>query len=245
MDGRMRTFSDIPNWPKRAAPKRAEKPDTAQSPTIARVVVVSDVRLHGEGLTFCLSHHDRVEVVGVASSLNSALIIIAEYHPDVVLLDMVTHASLAISRAIIAASPLTKIVAFAVDEIERDVQACAEAGITNYVSRDGSADDIVAAVHHALCGELHCSPRMAAFLFHQLANVSRHQVGSGFLTDLTRREFEIVSLLERGLSNKEIARQLQIGVATAKNHVHNILDKLRVHRRGEAAARFRATVHNT
>jgi two-component system nitrate/nitrite response regulator NarL len=241
----MSTFSNIPTSPKGAALKKAEKVDTALGATIARIIIVSDVRLHGEGLTLCLSHHGRVEVVGVASSLNPALILIAEYHPDVVLLDMASHDSLAISRAIIAVSPLTKIVGFAVDEIEQDIRACGEAGIASYVSRDGSADELVAAVHHALCGELHCSPRVAAFLFRQLASTSHQQVVCGFQPALTRREFEVVDLLDRGLSNKEIARQLQIGIATAKNHVHNILEKLQVHRRGEAASRFRAILQST
>jgi DNA-binding NarL/FixJ family response regulator len=132
-----------------------------------------------------------------------------------------------------------KIVAFAVADSDEEVIACAEAGISGYISHRGSVEDVVAAVDAAVFGELHCSPRTSALLFSRIAQVCGKRdplVGQEILTS---REKEIVALVERGLSNKEIARSLRIGTATVKNHIHNILNKLDVRRRGEAAAWLR------
>jgi DNA-binding NarL/FixJ family response regulator len=87
-------------------------------------------------------------------------------------------------------------------------------------------------------GELPCTPRLAATLFQRLALHASHRQDDGAL-GLTAREREILTLIDGGLSNKEIAHRLNIEVATVKNHVHRILDKLHVKRRGEAAARIR------
>src|SRR5881296_1366294 len=86
-----------------------------------------------------------------------------------------------------------------------------------------------------------CSPRVAACLLRRVAALAAGHGGDLPRAQLTNREREIVRLIDNGLSNKEIARALGIEVATVKNHVHNILEKLQVHRRGEAAARVRGT----
>jgi two-component system nitrate/nitrite response regulator NarL len=133
--------------------------------------------------------------------------------------------------------PDLKIVAIAVSDIEQEVVACAEAGVSGFVSRNGSIQDLVTAVHCAMRNELVCSPRITALLFSRVASIRSersHAPGNGALT---RREHEIVSLMTQGLSNKEIARQ-RIQNATVKNHIHSILAKLHVRRRGEVAARM-------
>ncbi len=83
-----------------------------------------------------------------------------------------------------------------------------------------------------------CTPRIAALLLRRVAEAAAPR--SSGLERLTPRETEIVDLIEQGLSNKQIARRLSIELATVKNHVHNILEKLEVARRGEAVARVRA-----
>jgi DNA-binding NarL/FixJ family response regulator len=135
--------------------------------------------------------------------------------------------------------PRVCVVAFAVTEIEHLILACAEAGIAGYVGRDGSEQDVVAAVECALRGELYCSKRIAGILSRYIAAIPRQSSRPDQQPALTSREDQVLDLLAEGMSNKEIGRALQICDATVKNHVHNILDKLRVHRRGEAAARFR------
>ena len=213
-------------------------------PSRTRLFVLSDVRLLREGLVLALSQQPNVLLVG-SSDLSVSATDIAELRPDVVLLDATKRDNLERSlplRQILAGA---KIVAFAVADTDEEIIACAEAGISGYISSKGSVDDVVAAVDAAVCGELHCSPRTSALLFSRIALVSGKRDPLAGPEVLTSREREIVALVERGLSNKEIARSLRIGTATVKNHIHNILSKLDVRRRGEAAAWLRRTNNGT
>jgi DNA-binding NarL/FixJ family response regulator len=158
--------------------------------------------------------------------------------PDVVLLDVGAPGGLETLRVLRQALPDLKIVAIAVSDIEQEVVACAEAGVSGFVSRDGSIQDLVGAVHCAMRNELVCSPRVAGMLFRRVAAVGSERSHGPDNGALTRREHEIVSLMTQGLSNKEIARQLRIQNATVKNHIHSILAKLHVRRRGEVTARM-------
>jgi two-component system, NarL family, nitrate/nitrite response regulator NarL len=203
------------------------------------VIIVSDTRLYREGLALSLARVDRVVVVGVADTVASALTCIEEKNPDVALLDFAMPEALALPHAIATARMRVKVVAFSVADTEDEVCECAEAGIAGYVARNGSKDDLIAAVENAVRGEVLCSPRVAASLFRRLAahiQTTRQQPPEAALTS---REQKIIELIDRGLSNKEIARQLKISLPTVKNHVHNILEKLQVRRRGAAAALLR------
>jgi two-component system, NarL family, nitrate/nitrite response regulator NarL len=154
--------------------------------------------------------------------------------PEVLLLDLGANESLTIARRARQLLPALRVVVFAVQEIGENVLACAEAGISGYVAQDGSVEDLVAAVLRALRGELVCSPRIAALLFSQMATLS-HKRAEPSDAPLTRREREIAALVACNLPNKEIAQRLRLGPTTVKNHVHNILQKLNIHRRGEIA----------
>ena len=118
-----------------------------------------------------------------------------------------------------------------------------QAEIAGYVARNGSKEDLIAAVENAVRGEVLCSPRVAASLFRCLAARLQTTRQRPPEVALTSREQDIIALVDRGLSNKEIARQLKIGLPTVKNHVHNILEKLPVGRRGVAAALLREAAH--
>jgi two-component system, NarL family, nitrate/nitrite response regulator NarL len=203
------------------------------------IVIVSDTRLYREGLAISLARVDRVVVVGVADTVASALTCIEENTPDVALLDFAMHDALALPQAIAAARIQVKIVAFSVADTEDAVCECAEAGIAGYVARDGSKEDLIAAVENAVRGEVLCPPRVAASLFRRLAAHVQTTTQRAPEAPLTGREQDIIALIDRGLSNKEIARQLKISLPTVKNHVHNILEKLQVRRRGAAAALLR------
>jgi DNA-binding NarL/FixJ family response regulator len=147
--------------------------------------------------------------------------------------------ALVLPDAIAGASLPVKVVAFSVAETEDEICECAEAGIAGYVARDGSKEDLIAAVEYAVRGEVICSPRAAACLFRRLAAHVRTTRQRPREAALTSREQDIIALIDKGLSNKEIARQLKISLPTVKNHVHNILEKLQVRRRGAAAALLR------
>lgn len=215
----------------------AAGPATVEPPTI-RVLVVAGVRLYREGLATNLTSRKNLAVVGTAACLDDVLVLLRPTRPDVVVLDLATPENFAIAHAIKREAARVKTVAVAIDEVDRDVLACAEAGVAGYVAYDRSIDELVAVIESVSRGELLCSPRMAATLFRRLAAIAGEEPERG-KHGLTARERQIVPLIDAGLSNKEIAQRLSIELATVKNHVHNILDKLQVCSRAEAAARLR------
>jgi DNA-binding NarL/FixJ family response regulator len=117
---------------------------------------------------------------------------------------------------------------------ETQVLTCAQIGIAGYVTRDGSVEDVVAAIKAAARGEVHCSPKIAGSLFRRIAALSAERSGRTVSGALTAREAQILKLVQEGMSNKMISRNLGIELPTVKNHVHSILVKLGVHRRAEA-----------
>jgi DNA-binding NarL/FixJ family response regulator len=198
-----------------------------------RVLIVSQIRFYREGLAEVLPRHPGLAVAGTAASLDEARALMATVHPDVVLLE----AALPGARALLGGP--ARVVVVAVGDGEDEVLGWAEAGVSGYVTREGSLAELVGAVEGAAAGELHCSPRIAAWLLRRLSSLAslvRERGAPAAPVILTTREREIVELIGRGLSNKGIARELGIETATAKNHVHNILRKLQVVRRLDAAA---------
>lgn len=206
---------------------------------MTRVLIVAEVRLYREGLAQMLRAERGIEVAATAAGADEAVRALRRLEPDVVLLDLAMPDNTWLVRAIVAAVPGTRIVALAVPEAENEVLACAEAGVAGYVTSDASIEDVVAAVESAARGEVLASPRMVATLFERIATLALESSPESIESRLTARELEILDLIDQGLSNKEIARRLTIELSTVKNHVHNILDKLKVSRRSEAAARRR------
>ena len=227
----------------RANPRTADvySPLVAQSRRTTRAVIASGLRLLRDGLTDALGKSDAISVVGTASDAARVRTVIRELEPDIVLLDIEMEDSLPLVHAIHDFDPSPKIVAFAVSDADDALVRYIEAGIAGYVSRDGSLTDVVATVESVGRGETIVSPRLAASLFKRLAAQRRREevVVSDAASELTSRERRILSLIEQGLANKEIARSLGIELATVKNHVHHVLEKLQVSRRGQAAARAR------
>jgi DNA-binding NarL/FixJ family response regulator len=203
-----------------------------------RVLVVSTIRLFQEAFATLLAREPGITVVGTTSP-PQALAMADELRPDVVLFDATRHGNLDYAKGLAEHRPAPKVVAFGVAETDTEVVSLAAAGVSGFVCNEAAADEVAAVLVSAMRGELLCSPRAAATLCHEVAVLSRSG-HAGTPTDaLSRRELQIADLIDRGLSNKEIARRLGIQAATVKNHVHNILDKLNVHRRGEAAACLR------
>jgi two-component system, NarL family, nitrate/nitrite response regulator NarL len=206
---------------------------------VTRVLIVADCGVHREALAESLGGDDGCDVVGVAPGPEEAVAAVEEVGPEVVLVDMPTPAGANAVRALVAAAPEIKVVALAISEVEPDVIAFAEAGASGYVARDGSMDDLVAAVESVARGECLLSPDIAAKLFRRVATLAREPRLEPIQERLTARELDVLHLIDEGLSNKEIAKALSIELPTVKNHVHSILEKLNVRRRTAAAARAR------
>jgi two-component system, NarL family, nitrate/nitrite response regulator NarL len=207
---------------------------------VTTLVVVSDIRLYRDGLAELLGRRPGLEVVGIAASLAAAVGETRHRRPDIVLVDVAARPRPAAIGELVRAIPETKVVALAVADADEDVLGYAEAGVVGYVTRESSLDELVSAIESVARDEMVCSPRMTATLLRRVAELAAARApDTARAARLTGREVQIVRLIEDGLSNKEIARRLYIEVATVKNHVHNILEKLQVKRRGEAAALLR------
>lgn len=204
-----------------------------------KTLIVDDCTLHRENLAGLLA----VNGVGDSSaawdapSLNEALCAAA---PDVVLMSMLTQGNLTLLRAIREGCPSTKVIAVGIsEEDESAIIACAEAGVAGYHLRTESLDDLIALITKVVEGKATCSPKVSAILLRRLSMLAAQRQPGGKEISLTARELQIVRMLELGMSNREIADSLCIALHTVKNHVHNVLRKLGVSNRLEAAAASR------
>lgn len=203
------------------------------------IFIITEVRLYRDGLTRVLDGDSRVHVLGAAGACDDAIATIRTLDPPprVVLMDVSIPEALRGLGALQAELPSTPVIAFAVADVERDVIALAEAGVAGFVSPAATLDELVETVLTAARDEAQFSPRTAATLLRRVASLARERSPHpGTSEVLTAREHEIMRLIGDGLSNKEIAGRLCIEVPTVKNHVHHILQKLHVSRRGEAVA---------
>ncbi len=202
------------------------------------VCIVSDVRLHREGLARLLIDCPSITVMG-AHSVREALDSLPTSKTDIALIDAPLRGYLAAIDAIRCVRSTLLVVAVGIGETAADRLSCAAAGADGYVRVDATVGDMVATVQRVMSAGLHRSASVAA----SLAPVDRR--ASAPRLNLTHRELRVAELLNRGCANKEIARRLCIEPCTAKNHVRNIMMKLNVHRRGEAAAKLRTLIGET
>jgi len=206
--------------------------------TRVALLIVAAIRFYREGLALFFHARDGFEVAGTAADVASTVDLVDRVEFDVALLDMATPAAPTAIALLRAVAPGRAIVALGVREDEDEVIPLAEAGVDGFVSRDASLEELCLAVRSAAEGETQCSPRVAAMLAHRVATLAR-QLPDRAPIPLTRRQLEIVKLIDEGLPNKAIAQRLFIEVPTVKNHVHNILQRLDVKHRQDAALAVR------
>jgi two-component system, NarL family, nitrate/nitrite response regulator NarL len=202
---------------------------------MTRVFIVVGIRLYREGLAQLLSTQEGLTVVGTAASGRSAATQIEQLTPDVALVEMGIPDLDTIAGALAASSSPIPLVAIGIADSDSEVVACAERGAAGYVTCDASVEELAGTIERAARGELMCSARTAGTLIRRLGTLAAELKPSPPAARLTRREREVGALMGEDLTNKEIASRLRIEVATVKNHVHNVLDKLQVHRRAEVA----------
>lgn len=198
-----------------------------------RLLVVTEIRLYRDALASELQALPDVEDTGVATTGAAAVAAARRSEYDLVLLDMAIEGSTQTAVALATARPGIGVVALGVREDGPDVVACAEAGVAGYVARDAGFDELVDALRAVSRGEVRCSGRVAAGLVRHISHQARLRHGLPSSAALTRREREVLRLLEADMSNKEIARALDLQLSTVKNHVHNVLAKLGASGRAE------------
>lgn len=211
---------------------------TTAKPMIGRpLLIVSEVRLLREGIADVIERKSGLWVAGLCASLSDALSRIGECPWATVLLDASFPRGLDAVRTILAADPEASVVVFAVSETEENIVAWAKAGAVGYIPTTAALSELAGFIESVIRGEQICSAAVASRLMRRLgsAGAGEDRSGSRLALTLTGREHEIIRMISEGLSNKEIARRLNIELSTTKSHVHNLLGKLGLQRRGQVA----------
>jgi len=196
---------------------------------------LSVVRLYAEGLAEYLNSRGDVRVVGIVGNYPEIRRLLETTPVDLILCDTSDKDTAAEVRQLAGCFTNVRLVAVALAETETEIITWAEAGISAYVPRQATLAQLYTAILDAMRGEARCSPKVTGWLLRELRRrPEKVRVGER----LTSREFQTLRLIYKGLSNKEIARELGISVSTVKNHVHSVLEKLRVQSRSQAAARI-------
>jgi two-component system NarL family response regulator len=206
------------------------------SPPI-RVLVVDDHALFRHGLVSVLRSAADLAVVGEARDGMEAVEQAAELQPDVVLMDvrMPSVNGIEAARRIRTAQPTVRILMLTESEDEEDLYAAVRAGATGYLLKEVAIDEIADAIRAVANGQALVSPSMTTKLLSEFNALSRRLVEEHDGRRLTDRELEVLRLIARGMSNKDIGTELVIAENTVRNHVRNILEKLQVRSRVEAA----------
>lgn len=201
------------------------------------VVVASPVRLLREGIAQVLRAHG-LRHIALATE-DTILADLGDGKAEIAILDISRPSMLEVMRELAARHAGLRVLALGVGDSDLEVLACARAGAAGFLPLESGPGELIAAIESIRRDELVCSPHVAALLFRgQATRAPGLPVADS--THLTPREVEVLALIDQGLSNKEIAAQLSLSLTTVKNHVHRILEKLHVRRRGAAAARVRA-----
>jgi two-component system, NarL family, response regulator LiaR len=197
-----------------------------------RVMLVDDHTMVRRGLATFLKVFDDLELVGEAAGGEAAVQLCERIRPDVVLMDMVMPEmdGATATRAIRQRFPSVQVIALTSFTEEDLVQRAIQAGAIGYLIKDVSAEELAEAIRAAHAGRGTLSPAALQVLI----RTSRRSPTPG--DDLTTREREVLALMAEGLSNTEIAKKLIVSPSTIKSHVSNILSKLEVTSRTEAAA---------
>jgi len=210
-----------------------------------RIAIVHSNQLFLESLNCGLSQCGPFCVVHKASKLGEAGKDVAAKNPDLLIVEFALLRPLEEHGVLrIGSLPLgVKVLVIDVPDREDDILYCIEAGgASGYLGQNASLTDLEDNIRAIARGETVCSPRIAHLTFCRMSLLARQEAGTSMFNDtpLTRREVEIVRLIDKGLGNKEIAAHLQIEVSTVKNHVHHILEKLQVENRHSAATYMKA-----
>jgi DNA-binding NarL/FixJ family response regulator len=201
------------------------------------VVIADDHPFYREGLAKLLAESG-IDVVGEAPNGLTAIKVVEETAPDVVIVDlnMPGLSGVELTRKLTEQTPASRVLVVTVSAIEEDVTEAILAGASGYVLKDGPVEEVVAGIRAAAAGESLISPPIAAMLLGRIREhpEEEHEVPRA---PLSKRELEVLQLVAEGKANHEIGEALFIGTSTVRNHISSILLKLQVDNRVQAAVR--------
>ena len=215
----------------------AQERHTQKALEDVRVVVVDDHDLFRTGLKNLLEEQG-VNVVGEAPNGQTAIRLASDLAPDVVVMDLnmpgLTGGET--TRKLAGIAPLTRVVVLTISAEDDDVMDAVMAGACGYLLKDSSIQDLITGIRAAAAGESLISPQIAAKVLQRLrAQSSNEDAAATIRAELSHREIEVLKLIANGKDNAQIARELFISPKTVKNHISNILMKLQIDNRIQAA----------
>lgn len=199
------------------------------------ILVVDDHAVVRQGIRSFLETQPDLKVIAEAASGQEGIALAKQHLPDVVLMDLVMPGldGVAATRQVKQASPRTQVVVLTSYYNDEHIFPAIRAGALSYVLKEISPDDLADVVRKAADGEATLHPRVAARVIRELQGLRPDQINP--FTELSDREMEVLRLIADGLANKEIADQLYLSEKTIKGHVSNILSKLHLQDRTQAA----------
>jgi two-component system, NarL family, response regulator LiaR len=208
---------------------------TETSAETISIIIVDDHAVVREGVRAFLETQPDLLVLGDAGSGEEALRLVAETAPDVVLMDLVMPGmdGVETTRRVKRISPRTQIIVLTSYHQNEHIFPAIRAGALSYLLKDLDSHELAGAIRKAARGEATLHPRVAARVVQELHGATRAEVNA--FTELSERELEVLRLIADGVSNSDIAAQLVISEKTVKSHVSNILSKLHVLDRTQAA----------
>jgi two-component system, NarL family, response regulator LiaR len=204
------------------------------APTAIRVLIADDHSIVRRGVRALLATEADIEVVGEAENGREAVTMAEELRPDVILMDLVMPEmdGIEATRLIATRQPASRILVLTSFSTDDKVFPAIKAGALGYLLKDSGPDELVRAVRQVSKGEASLHPAIARKVLQELAHPAGHQPTQD---PLTERELEVLKLVAQGMDNQEIADRLVITEATARTHVSNILSKLHLASRTQAA----------
>jgi NarL family two-component system response regulator LiaR len=205
-------------------------------PNPITVVLVDDHEVVRQGVRAYLNTLPDFQVVAEAASGEEAVDLVTEYIPDIVLLDLILPGmdGVETTRRIKTISPRTQVVVLTSYHEDAHIFPSLKAGAISYILKDMKMDKLVEALHRAVQGEVTLHPRVAARVLQNIRGEGGGELQ--IFTELTERELDVLRLIANGLTNSQIADKLVISENTVKGHVSNILSKLHLADRTQAAA---------
>jgi DNA-binding NarL/FixJ family response regulator len=207
-------------------------------PVAIRVLIADDQAVFRRGLYVILGLEDDIEVVAEADNGEGAVRQAEELVPDVVLMDvrMPRVSGIEAAAQIRVAVPSAKILMLTVSDEEDDLYEAIKSGANGYLLKEVSGEEVADAIRAVVQGQSLITPSMASKLLTEFSSLAkRAEAQAQFPTPvLTSRELEVLKLVAKGMSNRDVAIALFISENTVKNHVRNILEKLHLHSRMEA-----------
>jgi DNA-binding NarL/FixJ family response regulator len=203
-----------------------------------RVLLVDDHDLFRTGLRNLLEEEGGVLVAGEATNGSEAVRLVRELAPDVVVMDlnMPSMTGVEATRHITALSPLTRVIVLTISDEDRDVLDAIVAGACGYLLKDSSISEVIAGIHAASHNQSLISPTIASKVLQRVrATTEDTEMAATIRTELSDRELQVLKLIANGKDNAQIAAELVISPKTVKNHISNILMKLQIQNRIQAA----------